>query len=79
LLTLRHAAPALRLAHTYVWLYAGNTDRLKGDTLKFTAKLHRDRIPYRYLIFPGGHDWALWRAETPRALVVASKHLAAHG
>jgi len=26
-----------------------------------------------YGFFPGGHDWGLWRAQTPRMLIAASR------
>ena len=78
LLTLPHAAAKLRRARTYVWLYTGTDDKLKQESAAFAAELRRGRIAYRYNVFRGGHSWALWRAQTPRALALVSRHLA-HG
>jgi enterochelin esterase-like enzyme len=75
-LTLRRAALALRRAHTFIWLYAGSDDSLKKENAAFASALGRARIAYRYNVFHGGHSWALWRAQTPLALVLASRHLA---
>ena len=79
LLTLPAAAPALRRAGTFVWLYIGNHDHLTGANRQFDAGLRRARIRHRFDVYKGGHDWALWRAQTPHALIVASDHLATHG
>jgi enterochelin esterase-like enzyme len=78
LLTLRASAPALRQAGTFIWLYIGSDDHLTAANEAFDARLQRARITHRFNIFRGGHDWALWRAQTPNALIIASNHLA-HG
>jgi hypothetical protein len=53
LLTLPAASPALRQAGTYIWLYAGDKDRLKGDTTKFTTELRKRENPVPLPHLPG--------------------------
>lgn len=65
------------------WLYQGKTDHANPQLLEhFAAQLHAAGAQVGYGFFPGGHDWALWRAQTPRMLVVAGRWFAqrpAHG
>jgi enterochelin esterase-like enzyme len=68
-------APALRRAHTFVWLYSGTTDALRPENGAFANALSRDRIPHTYFVVRGGHNWAVWRGEASRALLAASRHL----
>lgn len=75
LLTLAKAAPALRRAHAYVWLYSGTTDSFHGENAAFAAELARYGVAHRFRLVRGGHNWAIWRAEAARSLVVASTHL----
>jgi hypothetical protein len=35
--------------------------------------LHAAGATVRYGFFSGGHDWALWRAQTPRMLIAAGQ------
>jgi enterochelin esterase-like enzyme len=75
-LTLPAAARALRAAHTYVWFYSGSTDTsLLAQNRQFEAELARLRIPSRYTVVRGGHDWALWRGQAAKALYAASTRL----
>jgi len=77
-LELRHAAPALRRAGTYVWLYSGSTDPLRHQNAAFAAALGRAGIRHRWFLVRGGHNWALWRGEAANALIAAARRLA-HG
>jgi enterochelin esterase-like enzyme len=70
-------APALRRAHTFMWLYSGRGDRLLPQNVAFAAALTRASLPHRFFVFRGGHNWALWRGEAARALLAASRHLGA--
>jgi S-formylglutathione hydrolase FrmB len=76
LIELPRVAPALRRAHTYMWLYSGTTDQLQPQNAAFADELSRVRIPHTYFVVRGGHNWALWRGQASRALLAASRHLA---
>jgi enterochelin esterase-like enzyme len=78
LVTLPHVANALRQTHTYIWFYSGTTDPLHRENRQFAAELKRERLPYAYHEFRGGHNWALWRGNAWRSYFVAARRLA-HG
>lgn len=78
LVQLPRSAAALRAAQTFVWFYSGRADRLHVQNAAFAAALARARIPHRYFLVSGGHNWALWRGNASLALLAASKRLA-HG
>jgi len=78
LLELPKRAAALRRAHTFVWFYSGREDRLRSQNAEFAAALRRARVPHRYFVVKGGHNWALWRGNAALAMLDASRHLA-HG
>jgi enterochelin esterase-like enzyme len=69
------AAPALRRHHVYFWLYSGTDDPLHSQNQAFAARLRSFSIPHAFFLSRGGHNWALWRNEAARALVVASRRL----
>lgn len=69
-------APAVRAHHVAFWLYSGSADPLRFQNRAFARELAAARIPYRYRVLPGGHDWSLWRGQAGRALLVASHTLA---
>jgi len=74
--TLAAAAPRLRRAHTFFWLYAGTKDaHYVTQNASFAALLRAQRIPNRFRLIPGGHDWALWRGNAADAYLAASRHL----
>jgi len=75
LATLGAAAPSLRRAHTYVWFYSGTRDEFLPQNRQFAAELTRARIPYRFTVLRGGHNWALWRGDAARALLAAGRRL----
>jgi enterochelin esterase-like enzyme len=68
-------APALRRAHTYVWMYSGTHDALRTENAAFAAELGRLGIAHRFFTVGGGHTWAVWRAQAGPALVAASRNL----
>jgi enterochelin esterase-like enzyme len=76
LLQLSKQAAALRRAGTYVWFYSGSTDPLRAQNAQFAAALSSARIPHRYFVVSGGHNWSLWRGYAAPALQAASNHLA---
>jgi len=73
--TVAAAAPALRAAHTYFWLYSGTDDRFRRQNAAFAAELARLGIPHRFFLVRGGHNWALWRGSASRAYLAASRRL----
>jgi enterochelin esterase-like enzyme len=75
LLQLRRHAAALRKAHDYFWFYSGSADPLQAQNAQFAKLLGALRIPYRYREVPGGHNWALWRDQAARSLLVASRRI----
>lgn len=75
LLTLPHAAPQLRQAGAYVWLYSGTTDSFHDQNMAFASKLSQYRVAHSFRLVRGGHNWAVWRAEATNAFLVASSHI----
>jgi enterochelin esterase-like enzyme len=74
--TLAGAAPALGRAHVYFWFYSGMDDPLRVQNREFAEGLKRLGIAHRYLVFRGGHNWALWRGQATRELLAAMTRLA---
>jgi S-formylglutathione hydrolase FrmB len=70
-------AAKLRAEHTYFWFYSGRDDRLRSQNVAFARLLAHERIPHRFYLVRGGHNWALWRGQAFRALLAASKRLRA--
>ena len=75
--TLPGVARRLRAAHTFVWFYSANRDRFRRQNSSFARLLRRERIPHRYFVVDGGHNWALWRGQASDALLAAARHLGA--
>lgn len=75
LLQIARKAPALRAARTYFWFYSGSDDRLLSQNRAFAAALRRARLPYRFLVRRGGHNWALWRGNAAVAMLAAARRL----
>jgi enterochelin esterase-like enzyme len=73
--TLRAAAPQLRRAHVYIWFYSGTDDQLRVQNREFAGELKRLHVAHRYLVFHGGHNWALWRGQATRELLAAMTRL----
>ena len=76
LVTLRKVAPQLRRDNVYIWFYSGSDDSLRGQNAAFARELTRLHIPHQYLLIRGGHNWALWRGNSGRALLAATSRLA---
>jgi enterochelin esterase-like enzyme len=70
--------PQIRRLGLHAWLYQGRSDRQgTGPLLAFSARLRAAGAHVRTALFPGGHDWALFRARTPRMLAAAARWLSA--
>jgi enterochelin esterase-like enzyme len=74
--TLPAAARVLRRDHAYMWFYSGTKDPFHVQNAAFSRLLAKERIPHRYLLLRGGHNWALWRGWAMPALLAATRHLA---
>jgi enterochelin esterase-like enzyme len=70
-------APRLRALGAYLWFYSGRSDRMRFQNEQFAAALTRARITHRFFEPPGGHNWALWRAQATHAYLAAARRL--HG
>lgn len=77
LLTLPLRASALRRSRDFIWFYSGRDDAMRRENLAFDAALARARVPHRFYLVRGGHDWSLWRGNAARALRAASMRLRA--
>jgi enterochelin esterase-like enzyme len=73
--TIHAAAPKLRRAHTFFWLYSGTGDRALKENNHFARRLAQLHLPYRYAVVHGGHNWAIWRGRAVDAYLAASKRL----
>lgn len=74
-LTVTRAARTLRAQHVRFWFYSGSDDRLRPQNTEFAHVLAKLRLPYRYFVVRGGHNWALWRGNAARAYLAASRGL----
>jgi enterochelin esterase-like enzyme len=73
--TFAAAARALRRAHTYFWFYSGTDDRFLPQNAAFAAQLRDARVPFRFALVRGGHNWALWRGNAAGAYLAAARRL----
>jgi enterochelin esterase-like enzyme len=74
-LTVARATPALRRAGTYIWFYSGTSDTFRGQNAAFARELAHLKLPHRFFLVRGGHNWALWRGNAARALLALSPRL----
>ncbi len=73
--TLAAAAPALRRAHSFFWIYSGTDDHFLPQNQAFASALAKAGIAHRFRIVHGGHNWALWRGNAALSYLAASRHL----
>jgi enterochelin esterase-like enzyme len=73
---LPRAAAALRRAGAYFWLYSARDDRFRHQNMRFAGELARAGIRHTFFLVHGGHNFAVWRAETGPALLAAGTHVA---
>jgi S-formylglutathione hydrolase FrmB len=71
----RRDATSLRALGTYFWFYSGSTDRLHAQNADFARELGSLRLPHRYFVAYGGHNWALWRDNARAAYLAAATRL----
>jgi enterochelin esterase-like enzyme len=67
-------APQIRRLGLRAWLFQGRTDPASPALVRgFSLALHRAGADVRLGFFPGGHDWGLFRAQTPHMLAAAGR------
>jgi len=76
-LLLPRVAPTLRRLGTSFWFYSGSSDPLRRQNAAFARELAGLRLPHRYFLVYGGHNWAIWRSEAGVAYRYAAGRLAA--
>jgi enterochelin esterase-like enzyme len=60
--------PALRRYPMHIYAFSGSHEKVVPKMQAFALELAAVGADVRFSIFHGGHDWALWRQETPRML-----------
>jgi enterochelin esterase-like enzyme len=67
-------APRIRALGLHAFLYTGASDHEPGhaELGPFVAELRRAGARTGMGVYPGGHDWQLWRRQMPHMLEVAS-------
>lgn len=73
----RTLAPRIRRMGLHAYVYVGSSDH-HGRPLarQFGAELVAAGADAHTAVFPGGHDWGLWRAQLPHMLKLASQWFA---
>ncbi|MEA2449597.1 MAG: hypothetical protein QOG63_1529 [Thermoleophilaceae bacterium] len=78
-LFLPHVAARLRGEPFHAYLYKGSRETafVKNRMRRFAGRLRSYGADATFSVFPGGHDWRLWRRQTPRMLAYASQSFGA--
>jgi len=67
-------APEIRRLGLRAYVYDGRHERnARVRMAAFAGELARAGAAVRSRAYPGGHDWALWRAQMPHMLILASQ------
>ena len=68
---------ALAVHPTLIAFYIGAADSLfRPENVEFARELSRAHVPFRFRIYPGGHQQALWTAQAPAWLALALNRMA---
>ena len=68
---------ALAVHPTLLGFYVGDGDaRFRQENVGFARELSRARVPFRFRIYPGGHQQSLWSAQADEWLKLAADTLA---
>ena len=70
---LPHVQAKLKRLGLRSYLYSGTHEKALGEMISYSGQLQKAGAKVTFSIFPGYHDWALWRRQTPRMLQWASK------
>ena len=65
----------LRAQPLRAFLYGGRADRDTAPLGRLATTLKRAGADVTYRVYPGGHDWRLWRAQMPQMLHYAAAHV----
>jgi enterochelin esterase-like enzyme len=66
-------AARIRRVGVNAYVYVGKSDRYnRANSEAFSAQLAADGVHVHEGVFPGGHDWGLWRSQLPHMLRVAN-------
>ena len=77
-LLLPRVSRELRKLRTYFWFYSGSTDSFRPQNIDFARQLQGARLPHRFFVVYGGHNWAIWRGNALAAYEAAATRLG-HG
>ena len=67
---------ALAVHPTLIAFYVGAADTLfRCENVEYARALSRARVPFRFRIFPGGHQQSMWTAQAPDWLSLALAQL----
>jgi enterochelin esterase-like enzyme len=72
---LPRVAPELRRLPVHAYIYTGSTDHSARQIGDFARRLRAAGADVTFSVFPGGHNWRVWRANAPLMLEYASKWL----
>jgi enterochelin esterase-like enzyme len=77
----RSLGPRLHRYPLHAYIYKGTEENASGivKARDFAVELRREGAHVTFRVFRGGHNWRLWRAQTPRMLAYASRMLGARG
>jgi enterochelin esterase-like enzyme len=73
---LPRVAPELRRLPLHAYIYTGKSDHSASQVTDFAHRLRLAGADVTLSLFPGGHNWRVWRAHAPLMLEYASKWLA---
>jgi S-formylglutathione hydrolase FrmB len=59
---------ALRRRPLHAFLYAGRRDKDRHAVAAFAQELQAVDVRVQFALYPGRHEWRLWRDQTPRML-----------
>jgi len=73
---LPRVAPELRRLPLHAYIYTGKSDHSARQISGFAQRLRTAGVDVTLSLFPGGHNWRVWRAHAPLMLEYASRWLA---
>jgi enterochelin esterase-like enzyme len=68
--------PLLKRYPVHAFLYGGTKDKVTPELRAFAPRLAAAGARVTVAIYPGRHDWRMWRGELPHALTWASRAMA---
>jgi enterochelin esterase-like enzyme len=71
-------APLLHRERLHAFLYTGRRDTGRAQVAAFARELSAAGAKVRFALYPGRHEWRLWRREIPHMLRYADGRFRAH-